>query len=748
MSFTNPYPASRLTLDATNSLSSGLVGFWPLTDGTGSTAKDITSNANDGTESGGVSWASTDIGAAASFDGVDDYFNCGQDASLDITGDVTITAWVKPDTVTGAGYIAAKASGSAFQYLIYRNNYNFRFGIGNSSAAIQVVTAGSITLGQWYFVVGKLSSTTMSIECYAEDGTSSSNSASITGTGIDTVAIDVNIGARANGANLFDGNIQNVRVYNRALSATEVATLYNRPWEGTNYGDLWPYSPPAPADAVLSTDTAATNLMSGCQAWWLLTDGSGSTATDITTGGNDIGFVTAGWSAESIGTCLDAVSTSTTTSTTLNHPAADVSYSLWIKGDTSSLTGLIDGRSTLGGLNGTRVDLSSRKLKMLVDSSAGFLNTAISTTDVTPFGGGGWFHAACTWDGVDVKIYVNGSLETTVAHGGTLSSLESYNVNTPTTGELEIQNVRIWNRALTADEITLLYERPFEGITYGDAFHYDPPTPANLTPLDNSSGINTDCVGWWPLTETDDYASGAADISGNGNTLTKAGTVTSEPAILGTVGEFDGSTGELEYTGTMTDFESLTGSASFWFKIPSTTSNTVHIPFSVHKTNQLTDYLSFYIGSATGIYADESISVGHTWGGSASYKVRASYRMGHAYFHDDKWHHCAWTMGTSSNAMYIDGVQVGLSYATGSASTGNEWIYSGVVNSVTVGARDYSASPVRLDGQVSNVRVWNRALSAAEVWSIYTNPWLGSAYSDAAAVIYNYILRSKRFRRL
>ena len=54
------------------------------------------------------------------------------------------------------------------------------------------------------------------------------------------------------------------------------------------------------------------------------------------------------------------------------------------------------------------------------------------------------------------------------------------------------------------------------------------------------------------------------------------------------------------------------------------------------------------------------------------------------------------------------------------------------------------------DGDIANIRVWSRALTADEVWSIYANPWLGSNYklASGSTPLYNYIFRTERFRRL
>ena len=266
MSFTNPYPASRLTLDATNSLSSGLVGFWPLTDGTGTTAKDITSNANDGTQSGGVSWASTDIGTAASFDAYDDYFETGFDPAVGQSA-ITISAWFLTNgtgqyCITGFGNDAAgqKFSLSIENGVIFSRNW------------LNVVSGGSgYNDGVFHHIVlTKPSGGTISAwSCFVD---SSPVSLSVVTGGSDTLdfvssSFTLQLGRQPKSSSPFlfyGGKIQNVRIYNRALSATEVATLFNRPWESTNYGDLWPYSPPVPSSMSLSTDTAATSLMSGC----------------------------------------------------------------------------------------------------------------------------------------------------------------------------------------------------------------------------------------------------------------------------------------------------------------------------------------------------------------------------------------------------------------------------------------------------------------------------------------------------
>jgi len=94
-------------------LSSGLVGSWTFNapDMSGVTAFDRSGNNNNGTLANGPARAIGRIGQALNFDGSDDYVNLGNPTSLQITGNLTISAWVKMAAelpVDGAYMIVAK----------------------------------------------------------------------------------------------------------------------------------------------------------------------------------------------------------------------------------------------------------------------------------------------------------------------------------------------------------------------------------------------------------------------------------------------------------------------------------------------------------------------------------------------------------------------------------------------------------------------------------------------------------------
>ena len=81
------------------SAQAALVGEWHLNEGDGTTASDSSGNSNDGTLKplvSGPTWIAGNCDAALSFDGVDDYVDCGSSATLKPIHDITIEMWVKP----------------------------------------------------------------------------------------------------------------------------------------------------------------------------------------------------------------------------------------------------------------------------------------------------------------------------------------------------------------------------------------------------------------------------------------------------------------------------------------------------------------------------------------------------------------------------------------------------------------------------------------------------------------------------
>ena len=88
----------------------GLVGYWSFNEGSGSTAADGSGNGHTGSLQYSPTWATTGscrVGGCLSFDGTDDYVRVADSAPLRITGNLTLSAWIKP---TGARSVQSVVS--------------------------------------------------------------------------------------------------------------------------------------------------------------------------------------------------------------------------------------------------------------------------------------------------------------------------------------------------------------------------------------------------------------------------------------------------------------------------------------------------------------------------------------------------------------------------------------------------------------------------------------------------------------
>jgi hypothetical protein len=224
-------------------LSSGLVGYWTFD------SKDLKNNVADRSKQGNTGYmqgfTSTSsavtvgkIGQGLKFDGVDDYVNAKTGSILNITGqNITISAWINPKTFGGGtlGRIVNKhtttdSAGYAF-FLDSSNTTNgLSFAINDSTSGngnIAVSVANIISLGKWQHVVAVYNGSGVSF--YVNGIKKVSNAYNISGKNIsDNSTLPFYIGGRsADALRQFNGSLDDIRVYNRALSASEVKQIYN-----------------------------------------------------------------------------------------------------------------------------------------------------------------------------------------------------------------------------------------------------------------------------------------------------------------------------------------------------------------------------------------------------------------------------------------------------------------------------------------------------------------------------------------
>jgi hypothetical protein len=200
----------------------GLVGWWRFDEGAGSVAADSSGNGNSGTIYG-TTWVDGKYGKALSFAASSsNRLDVAPSSSLTITGDVTVEMWImRTGTDTGYGQLGSKVSnagqiawglhevmGSYTPYMIVRIN----------NVEYSVVSPNALPLNVWEHVVGVRQGT--SLELWE-------NGFLIASTTIPSGAMNANNAGHFR-INLDAGSISaardEVRIYNRALSAAEIQT--------------------------------------------------------------------------------------------------------------------------------------------------------------------------------------------------------------------------------------------------------------------------------------------------------------------------------------------------------------------------------------------------------------------------------------------------------------------------------------------------------------------------------------------
>ncbi len=157
-----------LGLVLTRAAKADLVGRWMLDEGSGTTVSDASGNGNDGTFVGAPEWVAGVSGLALEFDG-DDWVDCGNDPSLDITAPITIMIWARPSVVgethtTNPGVIAKADSALGWSWqLRYKavgtpGYLGFQFN-PVSGARVWVHVGQNLEIGEWYHIAGVVDGT-------------------------------------------------------------------------------------------------------------------------------------------------------------------------------------------------------------------------------------------------------------------------------------------------------------------------------------------------------------------------------------------------------------------------------------------------------------------------------------------------------------------------------------------------------------------------------------------------------------
>lgn len=461
-------------------LNKGIVGYWKLDDGSGTSAADASGNANTGTLVSSPTWGAGKIGGAVTFNGTSQYVDmgsAGSGTSLAITGNLTLSAWIKR---------AAVPEVDQDRVILERNDstgsietYYFEVGGGHGLAdgylssgfdkgggQYQGVNTASavITDKNWHHVVAVRSG---SIITMYVDGVSVV-SGSTTGTPV-TGTAHVIIGSSNisyNNTRKWNGSLDDVRIYNRALSQDEVAKLYQSTAPAspnTSLVGYWPFNGP---------DLSGTTVYDR--------SGKGSNGTLTNSPTKSIGKIGQGMSFNgtnqyidvpyanldfeynapfSISGWVNLIDVSNTTPALLGRFSGAISKGIGLILPRSSISGLLYGACN---------PLNSNSAILMLAS--GINNTALSvetpTSSVLP---GSWKHIVATYDGSSLvsgtKIYVDGASQALTTCFNTLGSNSirpgiNWHIGDDYTSDYvkgSLDEVRIYNRVLSQAEVSALY---------------------------------------------------------------------------------------------------------------------------------------------------------------------------------------------------------------------------------------------------------------------------------------------------
>ncbi|MGD0028115.1 MAG: LamG domain-containing protein [Candidatus Bathyarchaeia archaeon] len=202
----------------------GLVGWWRFDETSGAVASDNTTNGNNGILQGSPppSWVTGKYGNALQFDGSHNYVQIPDSASLK-PANITITAWINPTSVTGDTIYSKNYPICTLRYCQNTPSNPYpTFILTISGTQYEIVSSIAITYGAWNYIAATFDGTTMNLYVNGQLAATATHSGSI---GWDTTVATI---AENTWGGYGAGIIDEVQIYNRALSATEIQADYQQ----------------------------------------------------------------------------------------------------------------------------------------------------------------------------------------------------------------------------------------------------------------------------------------------------------------------------------------------------------------------------------------------------------------------------------------------------------------------------------------------------------------------------------------
>ncbi|HWA51758.1 MAG TPA: LamG-like jellyroll fold domain-containing protein [Patescibacteria group bacterium] len=208
------------------------IAYWKFNEGSGTTVSDSSGNGNTGSLINTPTWTTGISNGAINFNGTNQYVSVSDSGILNLTGDLSISLWINPSSsqTVNSDILRKESSGNGFGIEQTGSGLNYSFGWKNSSG-FQCWSSNpfSLTAGAWQQLVIVKSGATRSVYINGSPqsaGTCTGSNASISSTS--GVALQI-AGWSSFPTRYFKGTLDDIHIFNYALSSAQVQYLYNNP---------------------------------------------------------------------------------------------------------------------------------------------------------------------------------------------------------------------------------------------------------------------------------------------------------------------------------------------------------------------------------------------------------------------------------------------------------------------------------------------------------------------------------------
>jgi len=206
----------------------GLVGYWPFN----GNANDESGNGNNGTVNGGALLSpdrNGQLNSAYTFNGSTNYISLSGTNAIDFSQGATFSAWMNTNDIRNASIVDKEYGCVSYGYrLNLRNNsqiWSEHGCYGAPQGGTNTAIAPSYTIGNWTLVIGTLDPVSGTNKLYVNG--SLINSVNISQMITNSKTIEVGRAYSPVSYEFFNGKIDDIGIWNRTLSACEIADLYN-----------------------------------------------------------------------------------------------------------------------------------------------------------------------------------------------------------------------------------------------------------------------------------------------------------------------------------------------------------------------------------------------------------------------------------------------------------------------------------------------------------------------------------------